>query len=74
MAKNKYPVCFNGHPDCFAYFSGECVVLDDTHFGKKGCPFYKTVEQAKDGKYRSYFRLMRIGRKDLIDKYSVYLG
>ena len=30
---------------CFAYKNGSCRALQDTDFGKKPCPFYKTVKQ-----------------------------
>lgn len=35
------------HADCFANKSGECLILVNTDFGKRECPFYKTSEQLK---------------------------
>jgi len=35
-------ICKQERTACFAYLSGKCKVLEDTEFGKKACPFYKT--------------------------------
>ena len=35
--------------DCFAYREGCCIVLLDTDFGRRSCPFYKTEEEFRRG-------------------------
>ena len=37
------PVCVK-HMDCFANKNQRCTILDDTGFGKRDCPFYKTLD------------------------------
>lgn len=38
-----------GQRSCFAYRNGKCACLDDTDFGGKACPFYKTRKQYAAG-------------------------
>lgn len=58
------------HTDCFANKNKHCMALSDTKFTGKDCPFYKTHEQAKEGRRNAYNRLVITGRDDLIDKYG----
>lgn len=56
--------------DCFAYGPyGKCDALGDTTFAN-GCPFYKTKIQVRKEHNDSLERLERIGRFDLLDKYT----
>lgn len=41
----KCPRC--NRSDCLAYTQGHCVALSKNDFGTKGCPFFKTKEQAE---------------------------
>lgn len=43
--KESYKKCKDRHEDCFAYKRGLCILLTDTNFGKRSCPFYKPREQ-----------------------------
>ena len=37
------------HIDCKANYSGKCIALNDTNFGERDCPFYKSrIEYAKE--------------------------
>lgn len=44
----KEPIC--NREDCFACEGGQCVVLTNTNFGDRECPFFKTKEQAEKEK------------------------
>ncbi len=70
MKKQKLEPC-NKHSDCFAHISGFCLILELTDFGNRDCPFYKTVENLNEGRSKSYWRLIELGRNDLIIKFKV---
>ena len=40
----KFAMCNHNHQDCFAYFYGVCLILND-QIRKPKCPFYKTREE-----------------------------
>ena len=48
-----------------------CLCLDNTDFGDKECPFFKTEEQNRKEIESTRDRLRRIGRADLLD-YATY--
>lgn len=45
--------------ECHAYFAGTkgCIALDDTDFGERSCPFFKTREQAEKDKIKAAQRV-----------------
>ena len=58
--------------DCFALSPfGYCHALENTDFGDRPCPFYKTWEENKKGYAAATERLRHYGQEDLIRKYSV---
>ena len=62
-----------GFEDCHAFERGRCVALNDTDFGERRCPFYRSRADNANEAAACMDRLARIGRKDLIDKYhAVY--
>ena len=46
------------------------MVLNDTNFQGKDCPFFKTRAQSRESRRKAYFRLIATGRMHLIDKYG----
>ena len=61
------PVC--DCTDCHSNAGGECIVLTNTNFGSKTCPFYKTHKQALEERIACAERLKTSERIDLIEKY-----
>ncbi|MCM1439300.1 MAG: hypothetical protein NC131_08900 [Roseburia sp.] len=58
-----------GHVDCHSNVSGKCIVLTNTDFGSKTCPFYKTHRQALEERRACAERLKASERIDLIERY-----
>lgn len=56
------PTC--GRFDCFAHKDGHCVVLTDTTFKEKECPFHKTNDQVKEEKEYCQQRLAQKETED----------
>lgn len=58
MAERKINRACN-RADCHAYFNGThgCIALDDTDFGERACPFFKTREQAEQDKIKAAQRV-----------------
>ena len=54
--------------ECFANRKNRCHALHDTDFRGKPCPFFKTKEQAEEGRCKVRARLIAIGRQDLLEK------
>lgn len=52
-----YPPCWQKRTNCFAYVAGECMILLDTHFGARACPFFKT--RAEIARQRAMMRKRR---------------
>lgn len=67
---NEKPYSCHTHTDCFANERGYCMVLNDTNFQGKDCPFFKTRAQSRESRRNAYFRLIATGRMHLIDKYG----
>lgn len=58
--------------DCFARTrAGNCSALVDTEYPCGDCPFYKPPDQLEEEQKRTYERLIRIERVDLIELYEV---
>ena len=55
--------------DCFANNDGYCVCLMSNDFKGRKCPFYKEKTITETECTLSEVRLLRIGRKDLIEMY-----
>lgn len=55
--------------ECFA---NKCGVFCDilTEYVKHPCPFYKTREQNEEDQIAAHNRLLKLGRKDLINKFE----
>lgn len=68
--QSEYPVCI-GESDCFAREGGLCRILDNTDFGGRKCPFYKSQAQRDASADKSYWKLVDGGREDLIKKYKI---
>ena len=64
------PVCYY-HRDCFAYRHGKCEVLYSNDFDGE-CPFYRSRSDNQKEQEECMRRLIRIGRRDLLDKYMKY--
>lgn len=64
------PVCYY-HKDCFAYRHGKCEVLFSNDFDGE-CPFYRSRSDNQKEQEECMRRLIRIGRRDLLDKYMKY--
>jgi hypothetical protein len=59
MNNNKIcPPC--GAVECAGCENGKCIFLTDNNFGEKGCPFFKTKEQAQKEKDYCQQRLANI--------------
>jgi hypothetical protein len=56
--------------DCFAMSNGGCGALK-VNKCPKNCKFYKTHQQLRIERQKTYNRLMELGRLDLIDTYKV---
>ncbi|MCI6697833.1 MAG: hypothetical protein MR488_01515 [Lachnospiraceae bacterium] len=65
------PACFY-HSDCFAYQKGKCRVLYSNDFDSGQCPFYRSRSDNRKELEACMRRLLRIGRRDLLDKYMRY--
>jgi len=63
-----HPRC-NHAPGCCARKAGKCLILKNTNFGDKPCPFRKTAEQNAAENNRIMERLLAEERYDLLDKY-----
>lgn len=61
----------NQMPGCHASHDGRCSALESTSFKTGICPFYKTTEQFRREHNENYDRLLRLGRRDLIEKYRL---
>ena len=58
--------------DCFARTrAGNCSALVDTEYPCGKCPFYKPLDKLEEEQKRTYERLIRIERVDLIELYEV---
>lgn len=56
---------------CFAYKNGSCRALQDTDFGKKPCPFYKTTKQNEKQKAEAILKYKaRTGLDHYVDPNS----
>lgn len=64
---NKLKPC-DAYTDCFANKGGRCIALNDTNFKERDCPFYKTEEEHRVSRRRSYERLLLLGRRDLLER------
>lgn len=53
--------CRQDRAACFAYKEGFCVVLKDTDFGERKCPFFKVHTQAQEEDIRRRQRLLALG-------------
>ena len=63
-------ICQEKKMDCFAFGPyGRCKALTDTSFDHE-CPFYKTSIQVRKEHNANLDRLERLGRFDLLDKYT----
>lgn len=65
--------CAYNHPDCHANdeVAGGCVALQDMHFSKPDCPFYKSEEQWQKEHVECEARLAQIGmakKKQMVEK------
>ena len=54
--------CPEVREQCACYKNGDCTLLEKTDFGDKGCPFYKTANQANQEWLESIFRLIALGK------------
>ena len=52
-----------GFEDCHAFERGRCVALNDTDFGERRCPFYRSRADNANEAAACMDRLARIGRK-----------
>lgn len=43
--------------DCFAHRRGRCIILHDTGFSGRMCPFFKTPEEFAEGRRQAAERL-----------------
>ena len=67
MKANLKPIC--NCSDCFQNKSGvTCELL--TANPSQPCPFYKTHMEAETDKMEAHNRLVKLGRRDLIEKYE----
>lgn len=66
VKKSGTQICSH-HSDCFAHCNGICLILYDTYFHGKDCPFYKTPDKIKEECEKSKERLKSIGCEDLIE-------
>jgi hypothetical protein len=64
---NKLRAC-DAHSDCFANKGGLCIALNDTNFEERDCPFYKTEEEHRASRQRSFERLLILGRHNLTER------
>ena len=55
--------------DCFAYKEGRCICLDTSDFGRRRCPFFKTLETLEAERKAVIDKLIREGRQDLLEQY-----
>ncbi len=55
--------------DCFGCAAGKCRILTEPVEGKP-CPFFATRAEVYDSRAKAYVRLKKLGREDLIEKYS----
>lgn len=62
--------CYKLHGQCFANKGGFCMVLTDTWFGKKECPFYATQDEVDAARWRAKQRLIRLNLTYLDRKYK----
>lgn len=47
----QFPTCSRADGrKCFAYNEKHCIALNDTNFGHKLCPFFKTKKQYNEDK------------------------
>jgi len=61
--------------DCFARnVNGKCTCLADMNFGGRHCPFHKSTAQNERECEAAQQRLRKMGREDLIEKYSSFRG
>ena len=66
--------CLQGseREDCFARSrQGNCAALTETDYPCGKCPFYKPSMVLMRENKRTYDRLIRIERYDLVEKFSV---
>lgn len=71
QAKSCPPACYY-HRDCFAFRRGLCMVLYSNDFDGGECPFYRSRSGNREEQEACMRRLVRIGRRDLLDKYAKY--
>lgn len=67
--QKKKPNCTHPRDDCFANKNGLCRILEDSDFGGKVCPFFKTREQGDAERHDCMEHLVQSGKSDMIDKY-----
>lgn len=63
MYTKNQPKCRQEKAACFAYSGGCCVVLGDTDFGERDCPFFKVWTQAEEEDILRRERLLALGLK-----------
>ena len=63
-----YPRC-NHAPGCVSCKDGHCMILKNSHFEGKPCPFHKTKAQCELENRLVLERLIAEERLDLLEKY-----
>ena len=54
---------------CNNHMNGLCLLLEDTDFNGRPCPFHKTKAEFEEGRAAAHQRLVAMGRSDLLAKY-----
>lgn len=57
------PICENSKCFAFIYGGGRCIALNNTDFGGRKCPFFKTLERMDFEERKTNIRLEELGMR-----------